>query len=665
MTIRQFILSAVAAAAGATSGAGQAEPLVGVNMAGEYSYTKNTTFVDMLHQANEFKTFADPFGAALATVGADGWPVGSFAVVLMDGSAVASNAGTYTIAFEGAATVTNAGTHGTISNVRTSGTYTLADLVWPADGTVMALKFSVTSDVKNLRVIRPGYDWAAPPLFTTGFLSHHAPFKLIRYMDFNHANTQRGTTPAALTGANRPTPSTRRVFGGGNPAIQSGPPMEFSIAFSELTNSDMWINIPYHADSTYWTAIATLLRDTTTKNQKIYVEFSNEVWNFTFEQYFLCAAERDAVVANAGGSKIKDDGTTNTLELHARLVAEKTVLIAQAFEAVFGSGAMMTRIRPVFAYQIGGAQTYIENALAFIKASYGPPSQYIWTISGAPYYNLGNRKDEVFSTADIALDVLQSGLDVAPGIDGSGGVYPVYEYERFMTTAARFGLKKPMAYEIGFDTAAETHPTADRPVLSQANASPRITAMVNQAIADWQKAGGGAVAWFTSGSTPSWGSEYGSWALTEGGITNYGAKYNAVAAQAADTIPETVVGIHPVGTTFEGYEVSARRATWTNDDRDATETWYRAGDVRVYSITAPDDGLIQVIVNGTGNAQMPLKAEFNGVTLNASFAMPDPSGDVVLGTVVAKNGVNCLLLTDAGYVGGGYARVQTIRTVAL
>ena len=656
----QQMLAIIAAAAGPGG-----EPLVGVNMAGEYSYTKNQTFVDMLHQANEFKTFADPFGAALATVGADGWPVGSFAVVMMDGSAVASNGGTYTIAFEGTATISNAGTHGTISNVRTSGTYTLADLVWPADGTVMALKFAVTIDVKNLRVIRPGYDWAAPPIFTTGFLSHHAPFKLIRYMDFNHVNTPNGVSPAALTGANRPTPSTRRVFGGGNPAIQSGPPMEFSIAFSELTNSDMWINIPYHADSTYWTAIATLLRDTTTKGQKIYVELSNEIWNFAFRQYFLCESERNAVVSGGGVSKIKDDGTTNPTVLQARLVAEKTMKLAQAFEAVFGPGAMMTRIRPVFAYQIGGGQAQIENALNFIKANYGPPSQYFWTISGAPYYNLGNRKNEVFATADIALDVLQAGLDVAPGIDGSGGVYPAYEYERFMATAARFGLKAPLAYEIGFDTAAAAHPTATRPVLSEANASPRITAMVNQAIADWQKAGGGAVAWFTSGSTNSWGSEYGSWALTEGGITNYGNKYNAVAAQAADTTPETVVGIHPVGTTFEGYEITARRTSWTDSDRTATETWYRAGDVRVYSITAAADGLIQVVLNGNGNANMQLKAEFNGAVLNAGFVMPGSTADIVIGTVMAKKGVNCLLITDAVFVSGGNARIQTIRTVAL
>lgn len=653
---------ATIAAAGAGGGG---EPLVGVNMAGEYSYTKNQTFVDMLHQANEFKTFADPFGAALATVGADGWPVGSFAVVLMDGSAVASNGGTYTIAFEGAATISNAGTHGTISNVRTSGTYTLADLVWPAGGTVMALKFAVTTDVKNLRVIRPGYDWVAPPLFTSGFLSHHAPFKLIRYMDFNHVNTPNGVSPAALTAANRPTPSTRRVFGGGNPAIQSGPPMEFSIAFSELTNSDMWINIPYHADAAYWTAIATLLRDTTTKNQKIYVELSNEIWNFAFRQYFLCESERNAVVSGGGVSKIKDDGTTNPTVLQARLVAEKTMKLAQAFEAVFGSGAMMARIRPVFAYQIGGGQAQIENALNFIKTNYGPPSQYFWTISGAPYYNLGDRKNEVFATTDIALDVLQAGLDVAPGIDGSGGVYPVYAYERFMATASRFGLQKPLAYEIGFDTAAATHPTATRPVLSEANASPRITAMVNQAIADWQKAGGGAVAWFTSGSTNSWGSEYGSWALTEGGITNYGNKYNAVAAQAADTTPETVVGIHPVGTTFEGYEITARRASWTDADRNATETWYRAGDVRVYSITAAADGLIQVVLNGNGNANMQLKAEFNGVVLNANFVMPGTTGDIVIGAVMAKKGINCLLITDAVFVGGGSARIQTIRTVAL
>jgi len=75
--------------------------------------------------------------------------------------------------------------------------------------------------------------------------------------------------------------------------------------------------------------------------------------------------------------------------------------------------------------------------------------------------------------------------------------------------------------------------------------------------------------------------------------------------------------------------------------------------------------MIQVILNGNGNANMQFKAEFNGAVLNANFVMPSSTADLVIGTVMAKKGINCLLITDAVFVSGGSARIQTIRTVAL
>lgn len=44
------------------------------------------------------------------------------------------------------------------------------------------------SGIKNLKVVRPGYDALNPPLFTTEFLNHIARFKTLRFMDWLKTN---------------------------------------------------------------------------------------------------------------------------------------------------------------------------------------------------------------------------------------------------------------------------------------------------------------------------------------------------------------------------------------------------------------------------------------------------------------------------------------------
>ena len=63
-----------------------------------------------------------------------------------------------------------------------------------------------------------------------------------------------------------------------------GVPVEVMVDLSNLIGADPWFNMPHLADDTYMRNFATYVRDNIDPQRKSYVEFSNEIWNFTFPQ---------------------------------------------------------------------------------------------------------------------------------------------------------------------------------------------------------------------------------------------------------------------------------------------------------------------------------------------------------------------------------------------
>jgi hypothetical protein len=117
-------------------------------------------------------------------------------------------------------------------------------------------------------------------------------------------------------------------------------------------------------------------------NPKLYVyyEFCNEDWNWGFGQW--------QVVENW-------DQTNSALTIgpgwqrHGQEVAFLLMHFANIMQPIIGSQG-----RPILAGQFGDAVDYCGAGLAWIQQTYGPPSQYIWGISGAAYFtDNGNETD--------------------------------------------------------------------------------------------------------------------------------------------------------------------------------------------------------------------------------------------------------------------------------
>src|SRR5205823_7580756 len=62
-------------------------------------------------------------------------------------------------------------------------------------------------------------------------------------------------------------------------SFQNGIAPEYMIELCNELNADMWVNIPYLAQDDFTVNFAKMVRDNLRPGLKVYVEWSNEVWN--------------------------------------------------------------------------------------------------------------------------------------------------------------------------------------------------------------------------------------------------------------------------------------------------------------------------------------------------------------------------------------------------
>ncbi|CAF5142226.1 unnamed protein product, partial [Rotaria sp. Silwood1] len=78
------------------------------------------------------------------------------------------------------------------------------------------------------------------------------------------------------------------------------------------SNVDIWINIPYGATDDYVLNVAQLMLNQLNPTINIYVEFSNELWNFIFAQATAnLKAANDSVLNQGDPLRLAYDNSTN------------------------------------------------------------------------------------------------------------------------------------------------------------------------------------------------------------------------------------------------------------------------------------------------------------------------------------------------------------------
>lgn len=127
--------------------------------------------------------------------------------------------------------------------------------------------------IRNIHVVPVEYESTfATELFNPVFLDRIRPFTVLRFMDWmatNHSKQQDWE--------NRPKPDDATF-------TQKGVPVEWMLALANRLGVPPWFCMPHQATDDYIENFAQLVKEQLDPALDVYVEFSNEVWNWGFEQ---------------------------------------------------------------------------------------------------------------------------------------------------------------------------------------------------------------------------------------------------------------------------------------------------------------------------------------------------------------------------------------------
>jgi hypothetical protein len=187
-----------------------------------------------------------------------------------------------------------------------------------------------------------------------------APYAVLRFMDWNQTNSSNNPQAAWST-------RTQKT------AAQSEPvAFEWQIDLCNRTKKDYWVNVPHESNATYWQELAQLVHDQLDPGLRVYVEWSNEVWNGSFPQQAYAAAQAQSL--GLSGS-IPD----------ASYYVYASVRVYEAFEAVFGQGS--PRLVKVLAGQAAWTGPCQAHMTALADPTINPKATRPSVYAIAPYFS--------------------------------------------------------------------------------------------------------------------------------------------------------------------------------------------------------------------------------------------------------------------------------------
>lgn len=311
-------------------------------------------------------------------------------------------------------------------------------------------------------------------LFHPLFLQRLGRFAVIRFLEWSRTNGSPVVRWEDRASPNDLFQSTR-----------AGVAYEHQIALVNRLDADIWICVPHQANDDFVRQLAMLLKAELEPERRIYVEWSNEVWNdapaFTQAQY-----------ARARGLEAKLHEDPNRARL--RYQAQRSVEVFRIFEEVFGSD---DRLVEVIASQVGNIWWHRELL--------GVPGvrEHADALAVAPYFGheVGAPEREgwlVRTSLELILDHLEN-VSLPETIEAT----------RVSAAFARKNGLELIAYEGGqhlvANPAIQGNPVVNEK-LDAVNRHPRMKALTLRLLRAWRQAGGKTFVYYAFASTPSrWG----------------------------------------------------------------------------------------------------------------------------------------------------------------
>ena len=260
--------------------------------------------------------------------------------------------------------------------------------------------------VRNMRVWMPDYDtdgngtpdasfagkdWRPGDSFSPfhpEFVNRLKPFGSLRFMEWGDTN---GST--LLTWDQRRRVDEARQTGDGR-----GVAIEYMVELANEVDADPWFNMPFAADDDYIRNYATLVLNSLEPDKKVYVEWSNEIWNFAsgFKAFHwitdqLARPENASYGGESGRWKFAADQTKRDFDI---------------WTDVFTAAGQQDRLVRVVAGQTANSFV-LEQLLLNMEGKFD-------AVSSAAYFGFNSTQTAGFNASTTPEDIARAVLDNVP-----------------------------------------------------------------------------------------------------------------------------------------------------------------------------------------------------------------------------------------------------------
>jgi hypothetical protein len=347
--------------------------------------------------------------------------------------------------------------------------------------------------VRNVRVVpEPYLDQAHP--FHPSYLRDLQNYGVLRFMDWGPTN---GNAIKQWSDRSQPTDAHWGGF--------HGVPYEMQIALGNVTQQDIWLNIPHAASDDYVTQLARLVNEQLDPQLRVWIEYTNEAWNPLFSQNDYV---RDVLRERYA--------TTRAGEAYAMRAGE-------VFERFANEIAPERLVRVVG----GWAQTPFMLQTELPALSRGQDQIQADVAAVAAYFGLDNAQmDQLYADYRASrVDLDRVFAELRADIDAAA---PNWQNNREI--AAAYGLPL-VAYEAGQHLtpsgAGQRNDEGFVELLLEIQRDPRMGDLYAYLFQKWREIGGATITLFNN--VDSWGRS-GTWGLKEGFDDPVAPKFDAVQA---------------------------------------------------------------------------------------------------------------------------------------
>lgn len=247
---------------------------------------------------------------------------------------------------------------------------------------VALTSISASDPVDQIHLVREDQMalFQAGELFNPAFIEKASQWEVLRFMDWGNTNNSDVRSWADRTTVD--DASWGRVDG------KTSVPLEVMVALSNKTGVDMWYNVPAEATDDFVRKTLAYIRDNLDPGIKLHLEYSNEVWNWSFDQSRYASLKGDQLWGrdvNGDGRIDPNNPAEHVADGWLQYYGYRSAKIARISEDVFGAESD-ARLINVISTQPGSVTKDASVMAGAAKANVGTVAQLFEDYAVTTYF---------------------------------------------------------------------------------------------------------------------------------------------------------------------------------------------------------------------------------------------------------------------------------------